>query len=90
MKTVAISICLVFCVFNISISRDIVSKDLTCKQSFDLIEKHRDDTNVTIIDLRPEYMYRMEHIENAIFFDVYSDRFDSWANALDKEKIYLL
>lgn len=67
-----------------------IAKDLTCKESYELIQQHKNDTNFVIVDLRPERLYRMEHIENAIFSDVYSEKFESWANNLNKNKVYLL
>ncbi|OGU61370.1 MAG: hypothetical protein A2V66_15925 [Ignavibacteria bacterium RBG_13_36_8] len=90
MKIITLTICIIITAFNIAISQNIVSKDLSCKEAFELIQEHRGDPNFVIIDLRPEKMYNEEHIENAIFFDVFSDQFDGWANSLDKDKVYLL
>ena len=64
--------------------------ELTCKETFEIIQLHIDDPNFEIIDLRPEKMYNNEHLQGAIFFDVFSDQFNDWANSLDKSKTYLL
>ena len=64
--------------------------ELTCREAIEIIQLHIDDPNFVIVDLRPEKMYNDEHIQGAIFFDVFSDQFNSWANSLDKNKTYLL
>jgi len=90
MKTIIITIGFFLSALNILIAQDIVIKDLTCKQSFELIQEHSGDTDFVIIDLRPENMYQEEHIVNSIFCDVFSAEFDGWVNGLNKDKIYLL
>ena len=64
--------------------------ELTCREAFEIIQRHIDDPNFEIIDLRPEKMYNDEHIPSAIFFDVFSDQFNNWVNSLDKDKTFLL
>ncbi|MBN2572102.1 MAG: rhodanese-like domain-containing protein, partial [Ignavibacteriales bacterium] len=74
---------------NISFSQNIV-EDLTCEQTFQLIQKYSGDVNFIIIDLSPQKLFATGHIENALYFDVFSEQFASWVNCLDKEKVYLI
>lgn len=72
-------------------SQDVRQKeDVTCKQAYELIQKHESDSNFVIIDFRPEKKYNAAHIENALFLDVFSENADRWLSILDKNKIYLI
>ncbi len=35
-------------------------------------------------------MYDEEHIENSIYYDVFSEDFENWVSKLNKDKVYLL
>ena len=67
-----------------------VSINLSCSEAFLLIQDHMEDTCFVILDLRPEEMYSKEHIENAIYFDVFSEEFDQWVSSQNKNATYLL
>jgi rhodanese-related sulfurtransferase len=64
--------------------------NVTCEQAFELIKAHEGDTNFVIIDFRPVEKYKNAYLENAIFYDVFSDSVDVWLETLDKNKIYLI
>lgn len=64
--------------------------NVTCEQSFKLLQEHKDDPDFVIVDLRTKAMFEAERIENAIQFDVFSTGFDEWIKKLDKEKTYLI
>ena len=66
------------------------AENITCEQAFELIQEYLDDPDFVILDLRPESMHNAEHIENSIFYDVFSDDFEKWIDKFDKEKTYLL
>ena len=63
---------------------------VTCAEAFELIQAHEGDTNFVIIDFRPVEKYKNAYMENAVFFDVFSDSVDAWLESLDKNKIYLI
>lgn len=65
-------------------------ENITCEQAYDLIQKFQGDTNFIIIDLRPRNMFYEGHIENSIYYDVFSENFDNWVSQLNKDKTYLL
>ena len=90
MKTLTLPVLLFVITLNITYAQNIAAKDLNCKDSFELIQKYKGDSNFVLLDLRPENMFKDEHIEGAIFFDVFSDKFNDWAKTLNKEKVYFL
>ncbi len=90
MKIIIVVISFLLTVLNFSMAQNTNTENITCQQAYDLIQKHSNDTNFIIIDLRPENMYNEEHIENSIYYDVFSEEFDSWVSKLDKGKVYLL
>ncbi len=65
-------------------------EDLSCKEALDLIQAHKNDSSFVIIDFRPVEKYNAAHIENAIYYDVFSDSIDAWLNNLDKDKTYMI
>lgn len=65
-------------------------RELTCREAFEIIQLHINDPDFVIVDLRPEKMYNDEHIQGAVFFDVFSGQFNDWVNSLNKNKTYLL
>jgi rhodanese-related sulfurtransferase len=90
MKRIIVGISFLSIVLNFSIAQNNEIENITCLQAVDLIQKFRNDTNFIIIDLRPENMYNEEHIENSIYYDVFSENFENWVNELNKDKVYLL
>ncbi len=90
MKIIIVVISFLLTVLNFSMAQNTNTENITCQQAYDLIQKHSNDTNFIIIDLRPENMYNEEHIENSIYHDVFSEEFDSWVSKLNKDKVYLL
>ena len=65
-------------------------KDLTCEESFKLIQEYQNNPELVIIDVRTRVMFEAERIENAIQFDVFSNEFDDWLKTLNREKVYLV
>lgn len=73
-----------------SIAQEPIYKNLTCAESYELIQEYKDDTNFVIIDLRPKIMYNAKHIANSVCAECISDNIDDYLKSLDKEKIYLI
>ena len=90
MKKMIVSAILLLVIFNYSKTQENEPENITCKQTFELIQKHSNDTDFVILDLRPESMYNEEHIKNAIYYDVFSPDFENWADKQDRNKTYLL
>jgi rhodanese-related sulfurtransferase len=63
---------------------------VTCAEAFEMIQAHEGDTNFVIIDFRPKEKYKNAYMENAVFYDVFSDSVDAWLETLDKNKIYVI
>ena len=64
--------------------------NISCEQALALIKAHEGDTNFVIIDFRPKEKYEKSHLENATYYDVFSDGVDGWLDSLDKNKTYLI
>ncbi len=64
--------------------------DLSAKQAAALIEKHRDDADFTILDIRTPAEFRQGHIAGAINIDFYDKQFRSKLAALDNSKSFLV
>jgi rhodanese-related sulfurtransferase len=55
-----------------------------------LIEKHRNDSNFIILDVRTREEFTEEHIQGAENLDYYSRDFREQLEKMDKEKKYLI
>lgn len=64
--------------------------NVSCEEAFELIQAHEGDTNFVIIDFRPKEKYEKAYLENAIYYDVFSDSVDVWLESLDKGKTYFI
>ncbi len=60
------------------------------KEASVLIEKHKEDPDFVILDIRTPGEYKSGHIENSIMIDFYSKTFAEEVNRLDKGKTYLI
>jgi rhodanese-related sulfurtransferase len=60
------------------------------KKASALIEKHREDSDFVILDIRTPGEYQYGHIKNSIMIDFYSKAFAEGINRLDKGKTYLI
>lgn len=60
------------------------------KEASALIEKHKEDSDFVILDIRTPGEYQNGHIENSIMIDFYSKTFSEEVNRLDKGKTYLI
>lgn len=67
-----------------------IKENITCKQAYELIEKHKGDKNFVIIDFRPIEKYRDAYLENAVFYDIFLEDADGWLDKLDRKKTYLI
>lgn len=76
--------------FNIGCTQETVEEDISCKQAWDLIQKHKADSNFVIIDFRPKVKYDYAHIEGAIYYDVFLPDVDEWIQSQDTSKTYLI
>jgi rhodanese-related sulfurtransferase len=65
-------------------------KNITPINAFKLIEKHRDDPDFIILDVRTLEEFSEEHIEGAKNIDYHSINFEKQLEKLDKEKKYLI
>ena len=90
MKIIIAGISFILIVLIFSCARKNQPVNITCQEAFDLMQKFSNDTNFVILDLRPGNMYNEEHIENSIYYDVFSEDFENWVSKLNKDKVYLL
>ena len=90
MKRIISFILLSFLINGFCIAQKPIYKDLTCIETFELIQEFKDDTNFIIIDFRPKKMHNAKHIKNSICYDVFDNNINDYLNSLDKEKIYLI
>lgn len=58
------------------------------KEAFNEIEKHHDDPDFIVLDVRTPEEYQMGHLENAKLLNVKSSDFEDELEKMDKEKTY--
>jgi rhodanese-related sulfurtransferase len=68
--------------------QDIIA--LSPKEASSLIEKHRDDSDFVILDIRTPGEYQSGHLKDSIMIDYYSKSFVDEIGRLDKNKSYLV
>jgi rhodanese-related sulfurtransferase len=67
-----------------------INKHISPKESFDLIQTNKDNSNFVILDVRTEGEFRSGRIENSVLLDFYSPDFKDELEKLDKNKSYLV
>jgi rhodanese-related sulfurtransferase len=60
------------------------------KDAFKLIEEHKDDSNLVILDVRPHNEFEVEHIQGAQNLDYDGHEFRKKVEKIDKEKNYII
>jgi rhodanese-related sulfurtransferase len=63
---------------------------ITPQEAFKLIEKHKDDFNLVILDVRPQDEFEIEHINGAKNLDYDGHEFRKKVEKIDKEKNYII
>jgi rhodanese-related sulfurtransferase len=58
------------------------------KEAFTVIEKHRDDPDFVVLDVRTPLEYQEGHLENAKLLEVTSQDFEDELDKMDIEKEY--
>jgi len=67
-----------------------IIENITPINASKLIEKHRNDSNYIILDVRTREEFNEEHIQDAENLDYYSRDFEKQLRKMDKEKKYLI
>ncbi len=65
-------------------------RDIEPKEAFTILEKHRDDNNYVLLDIRTPKEYNEGHIENAHLLDIKSSDFEEKLKNMDKDKEYII
>ena len=65
-------------------------EELEPKEAFTEIEKHHNNPDFVVLDVRTPEEYQKEHLENAEFLDVKSSEFEAELEKMDKEKQYFV
>jgi len=65
-------------------------EEIEPKEAFTEIEKHHNNPDFVILDVRTPEEYQDEHIENAVLLDVKSSAFEDELEKMDKEKEYVV
>jgi rhodanese-related sulfurtransferase len=63
---------------------------LTPGEASNLIERHKNDSNFVILDIRTPGEYQSGHLQNSIVIDFYSKSFVDEIGRLNKQKSYLV
>jgi len=58
------------------------------KEAFTIIEKHRNNPDFVVLDVRTPEEYQKEHLENAKLLDIKSNDFEDKLENMDKDKEY--
>ena len=64
--------------------------NITPKEAYDLMQKHKDNSNFLILDVRTHEEFSDGRLENAINLDYHSDSFLAEIQKLDKNDKYLI
>jgi len=81
---------LAFILFSPNAQSDQQFTAVSPKEASALIERHKEDSDFVILDIRTPGEYQSGHIKNSIMIDFYSKTFAEEVNRLDKEKTYLI
>lgn len=65
-------------------------EEIEPKEAFIEIEKHRDNPDFVILDVRTPEEYELGHLENSHNMDVRSDDFEDKLEKMDKSKKYFV
>jgi rhodanese-related sulfurtransferase len=90
MKKSFLCLSILFILTGFAIAQTRLKEDITCKQALELIQKHSQDTNFVILDVRTPEEFNSGHIKKAIIIDYKSVNFQEEINKLDKRKTYLV
>ncbi len=60
------------------------------QDAFKMIEEHKDDSNLVILDVRPQNEFELEHVPGAINLDYEGHEFKKKVENIDKEKNYVI
>ena len=90
MKKGFLCLSILFIIISFTTAQPGSNKNITCKQAMELIQKHNQDADFIILDVRTPEEFKIEHIENAILIDYRSGDFKDKINQLDKKKTYLV
>ena len=63
---------------------------ITPDKAFELIERHKDGSNLVILDIRPHAEFREEHIQGAQNLDYDGHQFKKKVKQIDKDKNYII
>jgi len=63
---------------------------ITPDDAFKLIEQHKEDSNLVILDVRPQDEFKEEHIQGAQNLDYNGHEFRKKVEKIDKEKNYII
>ena len=71
-------------------SKNQSSETITPQNALKLIEMHKNDSNLIILDVRPQNEFEMEHIPGAVNLDYDGHEFKKKVEKIDKEKNYII
>jgi rhodanese-related sulfurtransferase len=77
-------------VTSFAVAQTRLKEDITCRKAVKLIQKHSQDTNFVILDVRTPEEFKNGHIEKAISIDYKSSDFQDKISMLNKNKTYLV
>jgi rhodanese-related sulfurtransferase len=66
------------------------TKTIKPQDAFKMIEKHKDDSNLVILDVRPEDEFKVEHVPGAMNLDYDGHEFKKKVQNIDKGKNYII
>ena len=83
-------ICLGLVLPSLSVQESTRITAVSAKEAADLIDKHNEDNDFAILDIRTPGEFRSGHLAESILIDFYSQTFADQLSRLDKEKTYLI
>jgi rhodanese-related sulfurtransferase len=71
-------------------SKEPILGTISPEVAFKLIEEHKEDSNLIILDVRPRDEFEVEHIQGAKNLDYDGHQFREKVRNIDKEKNYVI
>lgn len=68
----------------------LASDKITVTEAYNFLNKHKDDKDVVILDLRTKQEYDSLHIQNSVLIDYSNTGFPDEIEKLDKNKTYII
>jgi len=93
MKRITISVLLILLIVafgNLAPAQEATGQSVSPRQFKALLDRHRGDPDVVLLDIRTPKEFEDAHIQGAVLLDYYSSDYVDRLKALERDKTYLI